>query len=131
MSFPFETEDIAEESEEIEPCEYEIDFETGQLTGNKVYRLEAIKVWIWNALRTPRYRHVVYTWDYGNEMDDVIGKGYTQDYINTELPRMIEECLLINPNITGVSDYDIELSGDKLNCSFTVKTIYGEVKESV
>lgn len=130
MSFPFETEET-EEIEEIEPCEYGINFKTGQLTGEKVYGIEAIKVWVWMALHTPRYRHVIFSWDYGSEVEDLIGKGYTEEYLNTEVPRMIEECLLMNPNITEISDYDIVLEGDKLTCSFTINTTYGEVALSV
>ncbi len=133
MSFPFEldSENIATADEYKEPCEYGIDFETGQLTGEKVYGLEAIKVWIWIALHTPRYRHAIYSWNYGSDLEDLIGKGYTQDYINTEAPRMIEECLLVNPNITGITDYNFNLENDRLTGVFTVKTTYGEVKTSV
>lgn len=133
MSFPFEieTESTVTADEYKEPCEYGIDFETGQLTGKKVYGLEAIKVWIWNALRTPRYQHIIYSWDYGHEIDDLIGKSYTQEYIDTELPRMIEECLLINPNITEVGNFEFIIDSDKLTGTFTVKTTYGEVEASV
>ncbi len=127
MSFPFETDaDIQETEAYKEPCEYGIDFNTGQLTGNKAYGLEAIKVWIWTALRTARYRHAIYSWDYGHELDNLIGKGYTQEYINTELPRMIEECLLINPNIIGADNFSFIIYNDRLIGSFKVKTVYGE-----
>ena len=39
------------------PKEYGIDFKTGQLTGEIVEGLEAVKVWIWLVLQTPRYRY--------------------------------------------------------------------------
>lgn len=37
------------------PKEYGIDFATGQLTGKIVEGKEAIKVWIWNCLKTQRF----------------------------------------------------------------------------
>ena len=59
-------EELEQQEESQTPKEYEIDFKTGQLTGNIVEGLEAIKIWIWLVLQTPRYRYYVYTWDYDN-----------------------------------------------------------------
>ena len=87
------------------PREYGVDFDTGQLTGEIVEGLEAIKVWIWLVLQTPRYRYYIYTWDHGNEFEDLIGKGYTEEYMNTEIYRMTEECLLMNEDIQSISDF--------------------------
>ena len=36
------------------PKEYGLDFKTGQLTGEIVEGIEAIKVWIWNCLHVQR-----------------------------------------------------------------------------
>ena len=38
---------------------------------------EAIKVWVYKALLVPRYQYSIYTWDYGSELMDLIGKAYT------------------------------------------------------
>ena len=59
------------------PREYEIDYETGQMTGKIVEGLEAIKVWIWLVLKIPRYRYLLFSWDYGNEYDALVGKSYS------------------------------------------------------
>lgn len=137
MSFPFEI-DEDEEEKELEdtseydvPTEYGVDFETGQLTGEIVTGIEAIKVWIWLSLRTPRYRYVIYPWEYGNELDGLIGTSHTMEYIETEVPRMIEECLFVNEHIKEISDYEITYTRDKLLCKFRVTTDYGEVDISV
>ena len=90
------------EQQKAMPKEYEIDFETGQLTGGVAEGKEAIKIWIWLALQTPRYRYYAYTWDYGSEFEDLIGKGYTEEYIEAEVQQMTEECLLINENIQSI-----------------------------
>lgn len=124
MAFPFETSEETEENLNI-PAEYGIDFETGRLTGGKVTGLEAIKVWVYMALRIPRYRNIIYSWDFGNELEDLIGKGYSHEYLESEIPRMITECLLINPYINEVMDFTVKSENDKLTVNFTIATIYG------
>ena len=110
------------------PKEYEIDFRTGQLTGRVVEGLEAIKIWIWITLQTARYRYFVYSWDYGNEFEDLIGQGYTEEYIGAEAQRMTEDCLLINENIQSISNFSVSMENEKLQISFTANTIYGDIQ---
>lgn len=110
------------------PKEYGIDFKTGQLTGEIVEGLEAIKIWIWLVLQTPRYRFYIYSWDYGNELEDLIGQGYTDEYIETEAQRMTEDCLLVNEDIKSISDLSVSMEKEKLKISFTANTLYGEIR---
>lgn len=120
------------ETEQIEeskiPKEYEIDFKTGQLTGRIVKGAEAIKVWIWLVLQTARYRYYIYSWDYGNEFEELIGRGYSEEYINAEAQRMTEDCLLVNENIESLTDFSVGMENDQLTISFTANTIYGTIQ---
>ncbi len=129
--FPTYIENDEELETEIEetkpPKEYEIDFVTGQLTGKIVEGLAAIKIWIWLALQIPRYRYYIYSWDYGNEYEDLIGQGYTEEYIETEALRITEDCLLINEHIQSITDFTTTVVNEKLTISFTANTIYGEI----
>lgn len=134
--FPFDIEDDeVDEEESIDaalPTEYGIDFETGQLTGEKVSGLEAIKVWIWNALATARYRYPHHSWNYGHELDNLIGLTNDNDYISQSAKGMIEECLKVNPHILGIDNFSSKNDGDTLVCSFTVLTDLGDIEgESV
>lgn len=124
-----ELESYVEETKTLR--EYGIDFDTGKLTGKIVEGLEAIKVWIWLAMKIVRYRYVIYSWDYGNENEELIGKGYTDEHIKSEVERMTEDALLINPNITSITDIEVLRSNDKLSASFIANTLYGEVKINV
>lgn len=110
------------------PREYGIDFATGQLTGQIVEGREAIKVWVWLALQTPRYRHYVYSWDYGNEYGDLIGQGYTEEYTEAEVRRMTEDCLLVNEDIREISGFSVKMERDTLSVTFTANTIYGDIE---
>lgn len=119
---------VSTEQQQIVPKEYEIDFETGQLTGRIVEGKEAVKVWIWLALQTPRYRYYIYTWDYGNDFEELIGQGYTEEYILAETQRMTEDCLLVNKYIQGITEFCVDMTGSTLIISFVADTIYGKIE---
>ena len=124
-----ESDAITEETQESKiPKEYEIDFKTGQLTGRIVEGAEAIKVWIWLVLQTPRYRYYIYSWDYGNEFEELIGRGYSEEYINAEAQRMTEDCLLVNEHIESITDFSVGMENEQLTISFTANTIYGTIQ---
>lgn len=129
MMYPFvDVDETIQEEDVYIPKEYGIDFETGQLTGKKVEGLEAVKVWAWLALHTPRYRYYVYSWDYGQEYEDMIGKGYTDAYLKMELQRMTEECLTVNPFITGIENFETSKDGDHVKLSFLLVTTLGDTE---
>ena len=129
MAFPFETEEVVEAGVSLKiPKEYEIDLSTGQLTGKIVEGVDAIKVWIYNALRTARYRYNIFSWDYGSELEELIGHSYSQEYLNVEAKRMVEDCILINENIISITGFSISLVNDKMNADFTANTLLGEVE---
>ena len=89
---------------------------------------EAIKIWIYKALQTPRYQYEIYSWDYGSELMDLIGKAYTKGLTQSEASRYIKEALLINPYILDVNVISTSFDGDVLSANVRVKTIYeGEV----
>jgi Protein of unknown function (DUF2634). len=131
MSFPFDADNESEESEVVIPYEYGIDYETGELTGEIVEKDEAIKVWIYNALRIQRYNHVIYSWDYGNELNDLVGQTYDQEELEVTAKAMVEDCLSINEYINSIDDFTAGIDKDTLKISFTANTIFGEVKVSV
>ena len=92
---------------------------------------EAIKVWIYKAIKTVRYQYPIYSWDYGCEISSLIGQKYTKGLTKSEAERYIKEAILINPYITDVKIIDINFSEDILSVSIQVDTIYGEVNVNV
>ncbi|ROR28359.1 uncharacterized protein DUF2634 [Mobilisporobacter senegalensis] len=132
MSFPFETDGQVSAEEVIKvPKEYGINLDTGKFTGKIVEGVEAIKIWIYNALKTSRYKYNIFSWDYGSEIEDLIGHAYTQEYLEMEAKRMVEDCLMMNQYITGISDFNVKSEYDKLSISFTANTLFGEVRIDV
>lgn len=92
---------------------------------------EAVLVWAWKALQTQRYRYEIYTWDYGCEMEDLIGQNFTEELKQSEAARYIRECLLINPYITDVYDIKVTFKDENLAIECRIETVYGEVKINV
>lgn len=128
--FPFMSEQVESESNDIYR-EYELDFNTGQLTGKILEGKAALKIWIYKALLTNRYAYPIYSWDYGQDLEELIGQGHENNFIKSEVERRVQECLMINEHIKGCSKFDMSLINDQLQISFTVNTRFGEVAINV
>lgn len=90
-------------------------------------RQEAMKQVVYKILNTERYQYVIYSWNYGVELQDLFGMPVT--YVCPELQRRIEEALLQDDRITGVSDFEFDTKTKRtVKVSFTVNTIYGDIK---
>jgi hypothetical protein len=126
--FPFDIDDAeldVEVEEDKEPSDYEIDFETGKLTGRIITGLPAIKQWVMIVLGTDKYYYTQYSWNHGCELRDLIGKGFKQDYIESEVKRIITDALSMSKDIKGISNLEVSYEGDTLTAAFTLDTIYG------
>lgn len=88
---------------------------------------EALKVWIWRALRTARYRYDIYSQDYGSEYETLLGQAYTDTIKTAEAPRYFRECLLVNPYITDTRNIQVDFERAKLAVQGAAITVYGEV----
>lgn len=131
--FPF-VEDIKIANEQLPLCkDVAWDFEKDEpIIENGYFKIvegnEAIKVWCYKAIKTPRFQYEVYSWDYGSEVLSLIGKPYTPSLTKSELKRYIEEALIINPYILEVNVLDTYFNDGLLSASVKLKTIYeGEV----
>lgn len=80
---------------------------------------------IYLILSTERYKFIIYSWDYGIELLDLIGK--PMPYVMSELPRRITEALVMDDRIDDVIDFEFETSGSKLHTTFTVVTNIGNI----
>ena len=92
---------------------------------------EAVRVWVWKALKTARCRYDIYTWDFGCEAENLVGRPFTAQVKESEAARYIREALEPNPYITGVRQADVSFQGDRLDVTCRVETIYGEVEVHV
>lgn len=105
--------------------EYEIDFKNNRLTGKIVEGVDALCVWAYLALKAKRYRWLIYSWGYGNEVYEIIGGSYSEEFIQSECRRYMEECLLENEHITGIEDLEVTQEKDTLYIKFRLVTDLG------
>lgn len=115
--------------------EMAIDFETGEtiIENNEIVTLEgseALKVWIWRALKTERYKYKVYSNNYGNELKEQLGTIYDKTIKDAILENEIRECLGVNPYITRLHSFSIETPEGMQHpyIYFSVDTVYGTIE---
>ena len=128
--FPFMFEQVESENNDIYK-EYEFDFNTSQLTGKILEDKAALKIWIYKTLLTQRYIYPIYSWDYGQDLEELIGQGYEADFIKSEVERRIQECLMINDYIMRCHSFNVNHINDTLHITFIADTTFGEVTINV
>lgn len=115
------------------------DFETEyELHPSKTYKLqangtisglvderEAMEQAVYKILNTERFNYMIYSWDYGIELDALVGESIM--FVIPELERRIEEALMQDERITSIEDFEFELLGSAVSVSFTVHTIFGDI----
>lgn len=119
------------------PLEMDYDFEKHDFkyNGNGQHIIvsgnDALKIWIYKALMTERFRYLAYSWQYGLEIRPFIGKvmGVQERY--SEMKRIIIECLMVNPYIRSIDSIEFTPSREKLTVDINLTTIYGEVSMNV
>lgn len=121
-----------EETEGSIPKEYAWDFEKNdfKLKDGKfqiVEGTEALKIWIWKALKTSKFIYPIYSDDYGQEFEGLVGKGISKSLAESEAKRLTLECLEENEHILSISNFKADKSNDILKITFTAITDCGEV----
>ena len=81
------------------------------------------------ALNAERYDWQIYGSDYGVELHDLINQEL--DYIESELPRRIEDAFIDDERIIGVENFVFTKTGENLTVTFDVVTVYGTLNEEV
>lgn len=102
---------------------FRLDYEnTGQVAG-KCDELEAMKQAIYKIINTERYEYIIYSWNYGIELKDLIGQPIP--YVYAELQRRITEALEQDDRILEVSNFKFNHNDEDVAVYFDVSTIYG------
>lgn len=102
---------------------YKLDFERKRISG-KIDNEEAIMQLVMKILYTERYAYVIYSSQYGVELDRLIGKDY--DFIVSDLERTITEALLADDRILSITDFVAEQTAiDRMTVTFTVNSVAG------
>lgn len=113
--------------------EYAYDYENNRLLlrDGQTYLVEgneALRIWIFKALSTERFRYTAYDTDFGSEIHSLIGGSLSSDIVKSELKRFIIEALMVNPYIEELSNFKFSRSGSGVTVEFDCATVYGKDK---
>ena len=99
--------------------------ENGRMRG-KVDEKQAMVQAVNKILETERLVYPIYSDQYGNDLNDLIGKD--MGYAKVEAERMIKEALLADDRVVDVDiDEATEVSRDTLGIKGTCVTVYGNI----
>ena len=91
--------------------------------------LKAMEQAIYKILRTERYKYIIYSWNYGIELEDLFGMPV--EYCVVELERRISEALLQDNRITAVDGFEFDTESERgtvLIKKFVAETVFGEIQ---
>lgn len=103
---------------------YYLDIEKNKITG-MCEDITALKQAIYMILNTERFEHLIYSWNYGVELKELIGENET--YVIPELERVIKESLMQDDRITDVNNFVFKSKKNSIIVTFNVITELGEI----
>lgn len=119
------SEDLSENyEEEVMPSlTWKLDSETMTLEGT-IDGIDSVKQAILCILNTERYEYLIYSWNYGVELVELLGEPIS--YAVPELKRRIAEALEQDDRINEIRDFQFDISNQGMVLvSFIVETIFG------
>lgn len=98
---------------------YKLDLDK-EIVRKYVDDIESIKQAIYKILNTERYTYTAYNWQYGIELNDLIGQ--PKSLVKAILPDRIKEALMVDDRIQDVVDFKFEdISKTEIDITFIVK----------
>ena len=109
---------------------YEFNFDTGEFAGTYVDGLSAVKQMIAKALYTPRFQHIIYSTDYGSELESLIGSEFSGAFLEAEIERYIKEAILdmYDNVVTECNSFVFRHDGDETYVEFNAVTDQGIIE---
>lgn len=104
---------------------YVLKTESNRILG-KVEGTEAIRQAVYKILNTERYAYAIYSWDYGIELQDLIGKPIP--YALASLESRITDALTQDDRISSVDSFAFKILKDGILASFTVHSNAGDTE---
>lgn len=104
---------------------YRLDMQKARINGF-IDGQAAITQAIYKILTTERYKYIIYSWNYGIELADLIGQPIP--YVYAEIERRVTEALVQDDRIENVVDFQFDNKDGAVITSFTVNTTFGAVE---
>lgn len=82
--------------------------------------------WCAKALLTERYKYLVYSRDYGQEFEGLIGLNLSREAVQSEIARITAETLLADPRTAAVGNFTFEWEKERVTFACEVKNVREE-----
>ena len=102
----------------------------GQPSFGKLEGLEAMKQAIFLVLNIPRFRHEIFSWNYGSELEPLFGQANTV-MLQVRVQEAIRDALIQDDRITDVTGFSFARRGTEMAVSFVAETTEGNVESNV
>ena len=107
---------------------YRLLYQKNKLSGD-TDEIEALKQAIYFILNTERYDYLIYDWDYGFEIKDLVGQDPRS--ILPEIQKRICDALMQDTRITEITDFKFNVIKNKVSVLFAVKSIFGDINQNL
>ena len=90
---------------------------------------KAMEQAIYKIIRTERYKYIIYSWNYGIELEDLFGMPV--EYCVVELERRVSEALLQDNRISAVHTFEFDTESERgtvLIKKFIAETVFGKIQ---
>ena len=122
-----------EKLSDFEPVEqtsntYRLFYQKNKLKGF-TDEIEALKQAIYFILNIERYDYLIYNWNYGFEIKDLIGQ--EPKNILPEIQKRISDALIQDSRINEILNFSFSMLKNKVIVYFTVKSIFGDLQQEL
>ena len=98
-----------------------------QPTRTYALRFDAMKQAIFLILQTERFQYAIYSWNYGIELNALLGQTMTP-YLQAKVAKAIEDALMADDRVLSVEQFSFTKGKRSLLVKFTVTTTEGDVE---
>lgn len=81
---------------------------------------------VYLLLNTERFDYIIYSWNYGVELKDLIGK--EMYFVTAMFQKAVREALLVDKRTVDIYDFTYEIEKNVIKYKFKVKSIYDEAE---
>lgn len=107
---------------------YKLDIEKGIIRGYTDGKT-AIQQAVYKILNTERFINLIYSWNYGSELNGIMGR--SKEYVYSELRTRIKEALLMDDRISDVHSFEFSSKRSIVSVTFTVVSTEGSFESGV
>lgn len=102
---------------------YKLNMDNNTISGGYIDGLEALKQTIYKILNTERFDYIIYSWNYGVEIKELIGEHMS--FVIPEIERVIKEALMQDDRIEDVTDFKFTTNKNNVTVNFKVTSKEG------